>query len=54
MSLYKPVVTTERVNDMCGGYIIAHFGALSVLVLAGETPQEAIDRVKNNSKGDNK
>ena len=45
MSSINKEVTIERVNDICGGYIIAHQGALSVVVEYGESPQDAIDRI---------
>lgn len=48
--IYKPVVTVERVDDMCGGYVIARCGSITAIVSMHETPEEAIERVKRESK----
>lgn len=42
-------IKVEHVSDICGGYYIAHCEEISVVVNAGETPAEAIERVKNKT-----
>jgi hypothetical protein len=39
-------IKIERVNDMCGGYVVATCGEISATVNMYETPKEAITRVR--------
>ena len=46
MSNNMEEIFLEHVNDMCGGYHIAHKGKLSVLLGPGESAVEAIARAE--------
>lgn len=44
-------IRVERVNDMCGGYVVATQGDISAVCFHGESPMDALERVKNERAG---
>ena len=48
----KEPVWIEHINDICGGYIIAHKGDIEALVRNYESPLDAIKRVQNECSKD--